>query len=222
MSDDSNAAYGLKIKVVNNLLLARILELAATVNEFCRDNGLNNSLIGELVNMKSPAVRASGEWRPVVLSLAEILGCLPEELFTEEQMRARLETNAAYVTITQREGSLLAEASTPQELTARRELVLHLISKADLSEREQEVLRLRLNDWTLNEIAQKFLVSRARAQQFEAKALWKLNRVGRREDPEQERLEDFEHRTRLKRRAGMDTLEDDALIRSWRGRKYAS
>ena len=207
-------AYGIKIKIVNNLLLSRILDRSETVNAFCRDYNLSATDIGELVNMKAPAVNARGEWRVLVLKLSEILGYLPEEMFTEEQMQARLERNSAYLAITQQEASLLGSVSTPDTLAERRELVHRLIEAAGLNAKQAEVLRLRLEDWTLDEIGEKLKCTGSRIQQIEAKALLKLNRgdacfnYSPEQTPEQKSAATL-HRIDLKRRAGMDTFEDE-------------
>ncbi len=85
--------YSVSVKVKNNLILQRIHEAGySSVRQFCLSVGLSEIVVGQLINMKRRAFMSSsgkgihlGEWTKPAKKLAEALGCLVEDLFTERQ-----------------------------------------------------------------------------------------------------------------------------------------
>jgi hypothetical protein len=53
----SVAEYVIHAKLKNNLILSRILAQHRTVAEFCKQFGLSNSIVGDLINMKKLPAR---------------------------------------------------------------------------------------------------------------------------------------------------------------------
>lgn len=174
--------YVIHAKVKNNLILGRIHQLGyRTVSEFADACDLNQSQIGCLINMKVPATTSEGAWTTPAWRLADALGVLPEDLFTEEQRLARLASNEAYIELSRRQALEMAD---PLELLENAEVVETLISRAKLTRREHTLLRLRFfDDLTLAESGQRLDVTGSTARIIEAKALRKLRRATAETDP---------------------------------------
>ncbi len=84
--------YRVDIRVRNNWLLTRI-EAAGypTLSAFSRALGIKNpNFLSYLVNLKRPAVRKNGNWTSTVLRMAELLRCLPEDLFPPQHVHKAL------------------------------------------------------------------------------------------------------------------------------------
>ncbi len=164
--------YVIHAKVKNNLLLSRILGCAESVAAFCAEHGLSQNLVGELINMKSPAQRKSGKWRPLVTRLAFIFGCEEDDLFTEEQRTAELKTNEAFVEMSRQQALAMAD---PISLLEGSDLVEKILGYEWLNPREQAVLRLNfVEDKTLKEVAEMQNITIERVRQIRDKALRKL------------------------------------------------
>jgi RNA polymerase sigma factor (sigma-70 family) len=169
--------YIIHARIKNNLILKRILARYKNVNEFCNANGLRADVVGQLINLKKPALSKrnrvnSPKWTRKAQRLADALGVLPEDLFTEEQASAELCSNQAFIEMTRQQALSLVD---PLVALEARELVTKMLSNTKLSERHKEVLRLRFNeDLALEEIGQRLGVSANRAMQIEAQALRKL------------------------------------------------
>lgn len=91
--------YLVELKVKNNKLYSKMLEVGCkTPPELHRLSGIGLAHIYEYLNMKkSPVGRGSRNWNKSALQLAEFFGCLPDELFNEQQMYSPLEINTASV-----------------------------------------------------------------------------------------------------------------------------
>ena len=163
--------YVIHAKVKNNLLLSRILDRAENVNKFCAEENLCPSAVGELINMKTPALKARG-WILLAQRLSDIFECDPEDLFTEEQRVAKLRSNSAFVEMSRQQ---VMEIADPLKMLEASDLVEKILSHPTLRHKEKKVLRLRyVNDMTLTEVAESFDVSIERVRQIEAKALRRL------------------------------------------------
>ena len=171
--------YVIHAKVKNNLLLSRILQDSGTVNGFCLKHGLSPSCVGELINMKKPALLRSGRWSELSCRLADILGCLPEDLFTEEQRTVELRTNEAYIEISRQQALGMVD---PIKCLEDTDLIEKLLKTSGLNENQKTVLKLRYEeDLNLDEVAEKFGLTRERIRQIEQKALRKLQSTARKQ-----------------------------------------
>lgn len=171
----------------NNLIMAEMeARNIYSVAELCRqmDKVSYQTAIGQLINMKIEARTKDDGWRPAAQALAAFFKCLPEDLFTEEQQWGKLKRNVSKAEVSFAEmqlaiggdvnpitSELITEAS---EFKKALSLALHT-----LLPREERVLRLRFGffdgrEWTLEEVAQQFNLSKDRIRQIEAKALRKL------------------------------------------------
>jgi RNA polymerase sigma factor (sigma-70 family) len=162
--------YVIHAKIKNNLILSRILERAKTVGQFCKENNLSPTVVGEFVNLKAPARLQDQSWSKGALELADALGCLPEELFDEEQQRIRLRTNEAFVEISRRQ---VLEAYDPAKHIEDKDHVQKLL--AGLTERESHVIRQRfLGEQSLEQVGDAMGIGKERVRQIEALALRKM------------------------------------------------
>lgn len=183
--------YRLEIKVKNNNILKRIEESGYTsVGEFCRLNGKKSwgSRIGSYVNLKESPLNSEGEFYHHVYGMAALLNCSPEDLFTETQMHAAIESNKRTIEVNEAEmrfaldnsnQMLLEDQLFKDELPERVEKLLET-----LTPNEAKVIKMRFgleNDEakSLGEMAQHFDVTRERIRQIEMKALRKLRHPSR-------------------------------------------
>jgi RNA polymerase sigma factor (sigma-70 family) len=180
--------YRLTIKVRNNRLLKAIEAVGGTPGgKWCAANGLGYSRVNDMVNMTSSPLTAEGELHRDAARLCEVLGKLPEDLWSNEQLYpleknfSEMEMDHAQVValLPQEQQSYLPDFSEFEQAQTKA-----LVSKAvsTLTQREQKVLRMRFgDDLTLDECANRLDVTRERVRQIEAKALRKMRhptRVG--------------------------------------------
>lgn len=167
--------YVIHAKLKNNLLLSRILERHENVNQFCEANGLSASEVGALVGLKSPALGRDGCWRPFVMRLADILGVMPEELFSEEQRTIELKTNEAFLEITRRQALAI---TTMDERVEIEDLARKILVHTKLTSNERQVVELVvMGDHTLDSVGMRLDLTRERIRQIEAKALRKMRKT---------------------------------------------
>jgi RNA polymerase sigma factor (sigma-70 family) len=173
--------YRLTIKVRNNRLLKAIEAVGGTPGgKWCEVNGLSYSTVNNLINMTSSPLTAGGELRLDAVRLCEVLGKLPEDLWSNEQLYplernfSEMEMDHAQVValLPQEQQSYLPDFSEFERVQTKA-----LVSKAvsALTLREQEVLRMKFeDDLTLDECASRLGVTSERVRQIYAGALRKL------------------------------------------------
>ena len=182
MTPEGINEYRVTVKVRNNLLL-RAIEAAggSPGQKWCRQVGLTYSTVNQLINMTESPVTTKGELTKTAVRLCEVTGCLPEELWSSDQVRP-LEKNFTELEITGPQLEQLMSAG-PLHLEAdldRFELPLitdRLLEK--LTEREEAVLRLRFgigcsDDHTYEEVGKALDLSLERVRQIEKKAFRKI------------------------------------------------
>lgn len=177
----------IEVRVKNNLLLSAMEQRGiATVAELCRQMGVpsRQSHVGDLINMKSPARKASGDWYPLVIKLSDFFQCMPEDLFSDPQQYNKLEKNRAYAELGFGELQQAIEQespATPEKRLEAKQLHTAIVRTLQkLTPREERVLRMRFGidceEMTLEEVGQVFNLSQERIRGIEAKALMKLRR----------------------------------------------
>ena len=181
--------YRIDIKVRNNLLMTAIENAGyKNVAEFSRASGVSQSDIGEFLNLKKAPITQEGKLCLPAQKIADFLGLLPEDLWTQEQMQLALPTNRSHfnmshkemmLTLSRNTGELLEDVDLNKQMENKdiERVVGELLD--GLTPRESKVLRLRFgigipHEYTLEEIAQKFDVTRERVRQIEAHAIRKL------------------------------------------------
>ena len=173
-----------EVKVKNNLILLMMEKQSITsVTELCRLMGkpFMQGRIGELVNMKVPARRKTGEWSEYAILLADFFRCIPEDIFSEPQQWDKLKTNRTHAEIGYAEiAQLTMRAPVTPELAYQADDLRRLITEAllKLTPREERIIRMRFGfnceQMILEEIGDKLGVTRERIREIEAKALRKL------------------------------------------------
>lgn len=178
--------YEITIKV-RNARIVRAMRAAGmkTQADLARAANVGHTRVGKILAVKLPAYRKNAQWRSDVLRIADALGVMPDELFTERQAQGGLKN----VTREIGEGDLdqIAALSGFQAIAPPDEMVLaaetrRMIEKsvAKLSPRLADVIRRRFGlppyerDHTLEEIATALGITRERVRQMEAKALRQL------------------------------------------------
>lgn len=177
--------YRVDLKVRNNLLLSAIESAGfKNVSQFCKASGLQPTLVGEFVNFKISPLTKDGDFTPTARRIADFLGVLPDELWTDDQLNMKLDTNQTRFTVSHRELALtlarhtgeLLEAPEPDASLETKDKALLVNDALDsLRPIEARVLRMRFGigttEHTLEEVAQVLGVTRERIRQIEAKGL---------------------------------------------------
>ena len=172
--------YRITVKVRNNRILKAIEASGATPgNKWCEENGMSYSVIYSLISMKSSPLMASGELRKDAVLLCEVLNCLPEDLWSNEQLYP-LETNISEIEMDGDQVAALmhnGQTSYLMDNSAERHQLSEHIDQvlSNLSDRERKILNMRfLDDLTLEETGKILGATSERIRQIEAKALRKL------------------------------------------------
>lgn len=173
--------YRLTIKVRNNRILKAIEAVGGTPGgKWCAENGLCYARVNNLVNMTSSPLMANGELHRDAAILCDVLGKLPEDLWSNEQLYpleknfSEMEMDHAQVValLPQEQQSYLPDFSEFEQAQTKA-----LLSSAvsTLTPREQEIIRMRFEEnLTYDECANQLNVTRERIRQVEGKALSKL------------------------------------------------
>lgn len=177
------ADYRLRIKVQNNRL-ASAIELAGygSVAAFSRACGVYGSDVGELLNLRAPAVCKDGTWREVAVKIAAFLMYELPDLFPEDMQALELQRNEVYVAMTRDQVAALLPG--PEQACAAQQVRERLLAAVELLPPRQAVViteRFGLGGpaRTLADVAETLGVSRERVRQLEARALRNLRKKAR-------------------------------------------
>ena len=175
--------YRISVKVRNNRILKAIEDVGGTPGgKWCESNNLNYCLVNDLINMTISPLTSEGEMRKVAVNLCEVLGKLPEDLWSNEQLYP-LERNFSememdyeqVISMLPKEEQFYIQDFSGVEEQETAELVFEAIST--LTKREQQVINGRFyENKTLVEIANEQGVSHHMIRQIEQRALRKLRR----------------------------------------------
>ena len=156
--------YRIEIKVRNNRIIEYMRQLGYnTVMSLARATGLSHTAIAELINLKRRPVTRHGYWSKTALGLCEALCCHPTDLWTDAQREACLKKNFTAVKVAEKEYKQTGE---------RIRMVL-----GTLPDLQADILKMRFGldpyfrEYTLEEIAQKYNLTRERIRQRESRAL---------------------------------------------------
>lgn len=178
--------YRLDIRIKNNIICSKIERLGyKNISAFCEDKGLKDTDVGHYINMKVSPLKYSGGFKNSVISLANALCCAPDELFSQEQLYAALESNRHIKKISEAEAKYAFENQPDQKLLLETVNVLQLknelsiVTNEALSKKEQLILNMRygLNNFepeTYRAIGKKLSLSGERIRAIETSALKKL------------------------------------------------
>ena len=186
--DEPVNEYRIKVTVRNNLILNAIENAGyKSVSEFCRAVNLPKTALTELIAMRKPPLKQSGEFSENAKALMEELCLAPTDLWTSEQLTLKLKRNTAQRDVSS-EGMRAAlgmhaeellelmKPDDPDEAVLKHEMVSLVEEQLEsLSPRAALVLRMRYGigceEHTLDEVGEKFDLTRERIRQIEAKAL---------------------------------------------------
>lgn len=165
--------YRVDVKVRNNVILKKIEQAGyKTVCEFCRLNNIMKyvATLGSVISMKLSPLNRDGEFISCIVYIAELLGCNPDDLFTDTQMHTLLKSNKRSIEVNEAEMKfMLSQQEQPKllEQIIEDEQRNDAIEQAldSLSDRSKKMICMRLglheydHEYTFAEIAQEFSIS---------------------------------------------------------------
>jgi len=174
--------YRVEITIRNNRIIEYMRQLGFnSVSALCREHGMSQPTVGQLINFRTPAIMKAGGWKPTALRLAEALCCEPDDLWTNAQRTAAIKRNRMAVTVAERDLIGLTEPPNPLRLIEHKETKgrIDRVLKT-IAPRDEDVLRLRYGfkpyyrNHTFKEIADKYGVTVERIRQIKIRAIGRL------------------------------------------------
>ena len=170
--------YKVTIKVRNNRILDAIKEAGGEPgHKWCAVNDLNYGYVNNLINMTDSPLLKSGVLSLTAEKLCDVVGKLPEELWSNDQIRP-LEKNFTELDMTQEQVMALLpshETTYIQDFDKKDLEEVMSVVLGTLDNKHRKILNLRYKEGlTLDEIAEKYDVTRERIRQIEARALRQL------------------------------------------------
>lgn len=180
--------YRVNLKVKNNRLLSMIeASEYKTVSSICERMGFIPQKLYNLVNLKVSPLDKKGQWRKVIIDLCDLLGCTPDDLFSEEQISNPIEKNSFTLTTNLEELGRLSERhlSTSQEFTVLENNTKDVLAKIldeHLSPRQKDILIRSFGLFgeekqTLEEIGKVYGVGKERVRQIIFKSIYNLQKI---------------------------------------------
>jgi RNA polymerase sigma factor (sigma-70 family) len=185
-TETAGADYSVKVTIRNGLLLKRIREAGyRSVAAFCRAHGLHISLVQTVVSLKRPGINPGKGWRKIVVEIADILQCMPQDIVPEQHWHSALKRNAFELDLTGEQAAELVSGQQPIDAVLLNEEKFNLLEQLlqTISPRSERIVRLRFgigcDQHTSEEVAHIFGVSPARVIQIEQAALRRLRHRSR-------------------------------------------
>jgi len=173
--------YRVTIKVRNNRILQAIEEAGGTPGgKWCADQGLCYEVVNRLINMTDIPIKSDGTLTKTASRLCEVLGKLPDDLWSAEQLYP-LEKNFAslemdyeqVVAMLPAEDRYCLDDHSRIEQEQTKEIVMDALR--GLHPLQREVIRMRYEcDLSQTECGELLGVSKDRIRQIEEKAMRKL------------------------------------------------
>jgi len=156
-----------------------------SVAEIARRAEVSPQSLGDVINLKlSPRKPSDGQWRDVVVRMAGVLQCDPEDLFSEAQEIMALPSNSRTAYLDEPQVMALSSANMEESTWAKLE-VQKLLSC--LSERERRITEAIMDGATFNEATEADINGRSsveRMRQIYARSLRKMKRHAAQSDQE--------------------------------------
>lgn len=109
--------YRIDLKVRNNLILSKIEYLGyKSPYHFCNETGFSYPHLINFCNMKESIFDVTGKLKPSINKLCEKLKCLPEEIFSANQMEASLKNNKKTIQVKEAEMMFLMNNANEEVL----------------------------------------------------------------------------------------------------------
>ena len=182
-----NKDFRINIKVRNNRLIEAIEESGGQLGgKWCSANGLRYTSVNDLIRLKaSPLAANKIDLSATAAKLCEVLNKSPNELWSDDLIHPLVQNDIA-VKLSAPELKQIVQyhENEPDKLFAISEMqdkVNDVVN--DLDPREKEVIKmLFFDELTLEEVGERFDVTRERVRQIEARALRKLRHPSRTEE----------------------------------------
>jgi transcriptional regulator with XRE-family HTH domain len=171
--------FNIQIKVRNARLLRAIRAKAGTAAEFARLSGVSQTALSALLTMRLSPLKANGEWSATVQRICEWLGAMPEDIWPAHMERVLLKRAETEIELTSEQ--VLSITDGADNSLEQRELLARWVSKANIVPRDLEVLMMRNNGLTLEEVAQAVGTTRERIRQREMRAQRRIRDAARRD-----------------------------------------
>lgn len=175
----SEKEFRVEVRVKNNLLY-KAMERAGfyTVSAFSDACGVQQTIIGEYLNMKKAPMTSAGAWRASAMHMADYLRVLPEDLFPARYIQDVLAQNKIVREYSADEIAtvMLATQETPERLMIRSDAIAKIDNAMSvLPPRHRAALRMCYGldggePMTLDAIGKRLNVSRERVRQMILKA----------------------------------------------------
>ena len=185
--------YRVKVGIRNNLILDAIEQLGfKSVAAFCRQYGVSQTQVADLVNFRLPPITKGGEFCLAARNLMEALGAAPSDLWTDHQLTMCLTKNSSERSVSEQSVMYLLEDNAERMLLPDPQEVLERIESDQLmrdmlqtlTPKEEKVLKMRHGvggqDMTLEECGKSWDLTPERIRQIENKAERKLKHPRRR------------------------------------------
>ena len=189
--------YRVKITLRNNLLLTAIESAGYKfLSDFAKACDLTPSEMWNLTSLRKAPIGKNGAFIAAAQRVMEVLGCAPNDLWTDDQLYMELERNTRQKTFSKNDIKYIGSHVSPELFfniqpeeyvheQEKKKMVSTVLSS--LTAREKRVLEARFGkEATLEEIAQSFDVQSERVRQIEGKAIRKC-----RDETRSVFLEDF-------------------------------
>lgn len=176
--------YRISIKIRNNRILKAIEEAGGSPGQkWCEKNGISYHILNRFIKMSESPLISDGSLSKGASRLCDVLGKLPEELWSNEQLYP-LERNFSEIEMDY--GQLISLlpmdqqyylpdfSGIEQEHTKR---LLDEVMENTLKPRERQILEMRfVRELTHEQCGEAFDISKDRIRQIECKALRKLRK----------------------------------------------
>jgi len=190
--DDAGPSLRLELRIKNAVLWRAIRSKFPSAAAFCREHDLPQNEVSSLLTFRKSARTKDGTWCKLSQRIADAIGMEPDILFRDDDYRRIGKCGAFHVRevaasqLTDASHHMRQLAAKPRQSEAEQEDIREAIDSVlqTLTHREREVVKLRYglgdgNTYTLEETARIFKVTRERLRQLEAKAIRKLQYMGR-------------------------------------------
>ena len=168
--------YRVKVQVKNNRLLSRIEEVGyKTIAAFCRDYDINQQEAGRIINLQRSPLNSDGDYNPTAIKIIDALMVCPSEIWSDEQLTLKLESNTSSISLSSDEMRTLSLSdNSDMELD-----IAKVLTHENLKPRLAKAIKMRFGldgyaEHTIKDVGKELGVSAGRAQQIIAHGLSKL------------------------------------------------
>lgn len=165
-------------KVRNNRILKAIESVNGSPGQiWCKDNGLSYTIVNNLINMTISPLNAEGSLSKNAARLLEVVGKLPDELWSNEQLYP-LERNFSNIemdydqvlSMIPAEQQFYPTGFSKIEKEQTKAILLHALSSLTLNEREVIIMKF-YDELTDTQISKRLNLSKSRIAQIQNHAI---------------------------------------------------